>query len=416
MSVTLGVLVRGKDRSTRWGLGAVTLINFFLSHQGLTLVEDMNGGGFLARANATIIAAGLSVGVYLFWNTLHVVLPGLRTLAHRLVVLALALLFGVPLIIAASAHPNATGIAGMAALNTAIDARIADFERATADRFEATNQLQGLLTDLGVMVERFEADAKDEEKHGVFSGKGGPGAVLTALTRIASQLAGMKAAIEKYQSDANALLESAQGDLATMRETAGKDLPASQRLKLVRNTADQLRGKLLKMDTRPLSASLSRLVSNLPGEVGGMPTKLSDDTRLAKSQADALARLGSQIGETTKKLAQLGEALAASSPADIPVFGAVTPMHAMAAQWRNYTSVWAIAILIDMAPLLPLLFLVLATNERTRGELAEEAMASLTVRELLLSEVVKSMLKGPAQDAASVRALVNALLGREDRK
>jgi hypothetical protein len=153
----------------------------------------------------------------------------------------------------------------------------------------------------------------------------------------------------------------------------------------------------------------------LPGEVLSSSLKFSSDPNLAKSQKEALLRLSMQIGNSTGKLADLSTRLAEAALPDIPEFQDVTPMRAMLEHWRDYTSVWAIAILIDMAPLLPLLFLLCLTRERTRAELAREQIASLTVRELLLSSAAIALLRSNPLDASTIQSLTDEQFGREQK-
>lgn len=412
--MSIGSFIRGKDVATHRILLLLAIINGYCTFQGLSLVEELNDGGFLARAATTVIATGTSCGIYFYWHTLYLTLPALRTVRARAVMLLLALALGCPLVILASAHPNATGISGMAALNSAIQARITEFEQATGARYEATGHLQGLLTEISIVRDKLESDRTAESRHGSFSGKGGSGAVRDTLTRLITQFDGMQEALRRKQAENDALLVTAQAHLAAMREAASREMPPTQRLKAVRGIADGLRGKLARMDSRPLTSSMARILAALPSEVASSSLKFSSDPNLAKSQKEALLRLSTQIDISTGKLADLSAGLAETVLPTIPEFQAVTPMRAMWEHWRDYTSVWAIAILIDMAPLLPLLFLLCVTGERTRAELVREQIASLTVRELMLSNAAMLLLKSNV-DPQTIHALTNEQLGQEKR-
>jgi hypothetical protein len=413
--MNIGNFISGKDFVAQRILLLLAVINGYCTFQGLSLVEELNDGGFLARAATTIIATGTSCAIYFYWHSLYLTLPALRSTRTRAITLLLALVIGSPLIILASAHPNATGISGIAALNSAIQVKITEFEQATGARFEATGHLHALLTEISIARDKLDSDRTAENRHGLFSGKGGSGAVRETLSRIIVQLDGMQEALRRKQAENEVLLTAAQADLTAMREAAGRDVPSAQRVKTIRGIADVLRGKLVRMDSRPVTSSMARILTALPGEVLSSSLKFSSDPNLAKSQKEALLRLSMQIGNSTGKLADLSTRLAEAALPDIPEFQDVTPMRAMLEHWRDYTSVWAIAILIDMAPLLPLLFLLCLTRERTRAELAREQIASLTVRELLLSSAAIALLRSNPLDASTIQSLTDEQFGREQK-
>ncbi|MEJ0038754.1 MAG: hypothetical protein WDO68_22205 [Gammaproteobacteria bacterium] len=376
------------------------------------LAEDASD--FVGRASATIVAIGIAAGIWWVWHFLYGLIPRLRNTTARLGVLASVIPVTV-LIVAGSANPNAAAFSGRAAQNTAIDFQIVEFERAASLRGEAAHQLAGALTDLDAIITKIESDAKAELERGAISGVAKQGAVHDLLSRLGEQLSGLRATIQKQQDEGNIVLAAAQGDLAAMRETSGKGLPAAERMKLVGKSADALRQKLNSVDTRPLAASITRLVEGMPGEVSGLSMKLSDDPKVAARQREALDRLRGEIAGTTERLVMLSAKIAASTPPETPAFRPMTGTEALQVYWRSYTSTWAIAIALDLLPFFGWLWLLIVTSTTTRAERVREEIAGMTVEQAVYSNIASALLRVSNGDPQAAKAVIADLLGREGK-
>lgn len=370
------------------------------------LLENV-GKGFIARASATIIAIGLAFGIYWLWEFLYSLIPSLRDAKTRLGVFGLALL-ATALIIAASANPNASAISGASAQAMAIDAQIVSIEMVVAGHGEAAHQLAGVVTDFDAVVTKLASDAKAEFDHGAISGGRGPGAVHTVLTRLGGQLSDLRTSIQTQQETAQSTLQSARDDLAAMRATSG--LPLAERMQKVGASADALRAKLAALDTRPLAASVTRIVEAIPQEVSGAAVKLSNNADMAARQREALQRLRDDLAATTQRLIKIATALAQATPEAMPSFEPMTGAQAVRVHWRSYLSTWAIALALDLFPFFGLCLLLVTSASKSRSQHALDDLAHLSVQDLILSMNANDMLHGKPLDA--LRTLISGEAGR----
>jgi hypothetical protein len=405
---------RSQDRLTQWILLLLFPLNWFFIFRGLLLIEGLDGG-FVAKAAATLIATAIAIAIFFFWHRLFETLPRLRTSRARALTLALAFGIGGPLLLGASAHIMATSIAGAEAMNVDMEYNITELEHVTASRYEQTGQLKALQTDLTVALGHFDAEKDSESKGGILTGAGGGGAVVAAITQIERQLADLQKAVIDKQHENDALLLDAQASLKALRETAIKTTDPNERMRSARTIGDGLHGTLLRMDVRPLAATVSRTLTSFEASVSEN-FKLSANPSIAHQQKDSIVRLRSEVVSVTQKLARASAELASGSVAEVPEFRASTPMAAMLRRAFDFSSVWCAALLIDLAPLLPLLFGFIAITEKTSEETASEEMANLTLHELVLLLGALKQVRSDPLDERAVKALVAEHYGRRGQK
>lgn len=403
-----------KKTTTERCLFVVAGVAWFTIFRGLTSIEEMSGDGFVARAGATIIATGMSVGVYLFWTYLYELWPAMKTRGAKLRVAAAAAL-GLAVIICSSTHLAVTGIAGAEAESMALDDSIAAFEKAAADRANALTALGGYVTSLNAAARKFEDMAQAEWSRGSISAAPGGGAVFEATTRTAGTLIDMRLAVEKHQNEGAAILQSVRQDLQSMREIAGSGASMPERMKRLRTAADEVRPRLAQVSSKPLIASLTQTAAALPHEFDGAAFKLSANADIARNQRAGLERLHTQALATARQLTELGETFSGDVAA-LPEFRVATPMYAVVVYWRQFTTAYAIAIFLETAGLWPLLILMFSVGERTRADDVSDELSALTLHQLLLSKLGRAMLNGDTLDAKSVKALIASQLPTDNTK
>ncbi len=405
-------MIRGVDPGFHRLMFLLALISAFCSYQGLALVDEANGADFLDKAETTVAAAGMGIAIYLFWTSLYAIMPTLKTHWARAAVLTVALVIGFPVIIGSSSLPHAAGIDGKAAMHTEIDHRINGYEQATAAYGEAALKLTTFETDLTALINKLEADRKAEFETGAISGVPKEGAVYFVLTGAVGKLTDLRSSIGKQQVDGKALLDEAQKHLLALRAVPN-DLAPGERAKQVRAIADQLRAVLLRMDARPLAASVQRVLTGLPADIGGLSQKLSENGKVAQRQQEALARLRANVEAGTAKLAELASELTKAELAPVAEFTPISPMRAVAQHWRDYITAWAVGILIDIAGLFPLLFMMVGLSERTRREVGDDALGGMTLRELVQAKTAMDLLRTQPINGAARAQLINAQLGHD---
>ncbi len=392
----------------------LAIISGYASFQGLSLVQTLNGGGFLERAETTLFAFGISLAIYLVWVSLYKIMPTLKTRQGRIILLLAVLLVPVPMIIAGSSHPNAAGISGKAALSTHVNRKISEFDLATSLQYEQVKILAGLSMDLELAIGKFETIKSNEYKYGAYSGTSGTGAVYNSLVRITNSLEALKASVEAHQLSSKSLLKSAHNLLEKMRATSKQ--PSDQSMVNVSNLSDKLRSVLQDMDIRSISSSMGRILENIPKEASLLSGNLSSRPEIAKAQKKALERLQQEIRENIEQLGKLSVQLGKMEPLALPELKPITPMAAIRIYWLDYTTVWAIGILIDIAGLFPLIFFVIAKNEKTESENRREATLNLTLEQLLAAQIGQMQLKGIAFENNIIKKLNDDLLGIEQEK
>lgn len=368
---------------------------------------------FLDKANATLFSIGIMLAIGWLWHFLFTIAPSLKTLAGRLAVLAIAG-FTCVFVIAASASALAAAISGNDAVHHGIELQIADFEGVTSKRGEAVEGLAGALTDLGTIAGKFEADAAAELDRGAITGSRSAGAVHELLLRLTQQLRELQATLTTRQEESKTIMTAARAELAAMRATGGSGLSPTERMKIVSAAADRLRENLNRLDPRPLSAAMVRVLEGLNADVSNVSLALSKDPAIASQQRAAFERLRKHIASTTQPLAALGRTLADTALNELPAFQVLTGSEAIRLYWRSYLTTWAAALILDISPLIGLCLLLLAASEKTRAEVAGEQMLGLTVQELILLQGARASLDGV--DPRTLRMLLAALLGTEQKK
>jgi hypothetical protein len=400
------------DGFTSFALMVVAVVTAYGIYRWQIEAGGLENASFITKGGAVLFSTGIAVAVAWLWHALYAAVPYLRSMRSRLAVLGVALV-GTVFVCFASANSTAAAISGVDAVNHSIDVQIAAFERATSKRDEAANQIGGVITDLSAIISKLEADAKGEAERGTITGVASGGAVVRMLSQMALQLKELRTAILKHQEDGKATLATARDDLAAMRATSGAGLSPPERMKRVGAAADALREKLNRLDTRPLSAAMTRVIESMGGEAGSVALNLSLDPKIAQRQRVALDRLQKDIAATTQRLVALGHSLAAQELENVPGFRVMNGAEAVRVYWRSFITTWCASLLLDCMPFIGLGLLLLTAGTRSQADITRERLLGLTIEQLILLSAARSSLD--AVDRKVARDILASMFGDTQR-
>lgn len=398
-------LVRGRFGTLGVLLGLIAFGSAFFSFRGMAI----DATSFMETASASVYAILTGIGIYLFWTGALNIVPTLRSVKHRLLGWA-GVGAGLIAILLYSALMNATSFRGDAAREHHLLTSIKSAEANLDERYQAAQELLGLLPDLRNYGRRYAAFAEDEFERGIYSSAPGTGAVHVSLLAIASSLDNLALDIDSYETNAAAIYSRASARLTEMRRIRLTDEPLPERMRAIEQQFDLMGQDLADMDPRIPASATIRVSSSMVDEINVEGMTYSRNREVATRQRAALLSLRADVGRASENLRAAAATIADGELRLFERFQPLSATKAVLTYWAQYVPEIAGAIALDFSPLFLLILMCVGVYEKTREELKHDAFASITVEELIMAgaagDVVKrSHLSPRGMEAAAQRTL-----------
>lgn len=371
-------IVTGKDLRFSLILLILAFASGYFTFRGLAI----DASGFFEYAACSVFAIASGVMIFLFWTYALILVPRYKQV-RKIVVAWIVVVFGVFNILGTSSFLNGVGIVGDDALEDHTRAYVVSVEDALDRSYQRSLLVAGASLDLKAHHSRYDGFATSEFARGAFSqSSGGTGAVHRSLVSTAGRLGGLSEIADAYLEEAEAQHALATAQLVEMRRIELLELPLEERMRMIGPHSDIVQQALAKMDTSMFAALLTRAATILPTELE-VPQRLSRNTQVAQKQAEAIARLKSDLARTSQSLASLADTLVTGSD-DIGLkrFKAISAAKALLHHWDQYIPNIIAAVAIDLAALPVLLFFSLALSGKSEADIRIEKFKNTRLEDL----------------------------------
>lgn len=396
----IGQTVRGLETTTRFALAVLALASGVYTYLGVRGLLD--GDANFVFFAAIIYSAAVSVGIYVFWSYMMRLLPLMREMTQRLVMVAVMVL-GSVMIIAMSSWLNAAALAGSAALEQHMAVTLEDFagdlDQAHANALSA----QSLLPDVQRARERFATLASQEREAGALTGAAGAGSVVQLLSQMTSQLDALSNSITNSQGQAAQLFEQGSTHLSVMRELVSAPGPVQARADQFAAELVALTGVIASLQETSVAPSVRRAADDLSlGFIA--PVADGQSAGLVARQDQAMANIRASVAAQSEALSQAAQDIL-DQPAVAPRrFVPLSTAEAVLRYAGDFLPSWAGAISIDLLPVVLVLLLAVAHSAMRRDAAALDDAESMTAAEMMRAVALYQQMQAPQTMARPVPA------------
>ncbi|MEQ8694808.1 MAG: hypothetical protein RIC85_05800 [Gammaproteobacteria bacterium] len=370
---------------------AQTCVSGYTSFKGIELVVNADGDSWTNMTMAALLACVITMVLYTLWSRLIRDLPGLsRGLQQGLGGAVLATFLFMAL--GVSSVSTAIGIFGKQALRHELQVVIPEFEEANNQQYRNARLIGGFIPDLEHQQTRYRDKEEEETRTGSSTGSGGSGTVSLTYKAISKRFGAMADEVSATLQNAEALNQKAARQIEVLREIALRDVPVGKLSRIFQSEAHKLRTTLVEQDFSASVEALQRGLATLTGETEGR--KLSArSAKGRKHQAEALEKTRQDLERIAtamaSKLAELSAVSAAVSPKSEPTT-IVTAIFRYASDFAVY---WAIALCLDLAPLVLLAARMIPSLTLSTEEQRMHRILDVRVGDQLDLEEAKNVLR-----------------------
>ncbi len=283
-----------------------------------------------------------------------------RAQGTQLVGLSMLMLPFLGLVFLVSTWTNAAAIVGGPALNMHNRVFLDEYAQALESVNRQVDASEQTLAAIRTEAATFRADVEGEIADGRLTGYAGRGVVAGTLEQIADKLDGMVAEAEGAavtMVDVSQVAGAAFSELQAHLDS-GRNDP-----EFVKAHVEQIRQAVIEMDEKSSAAVLAAMLPTIRGGIS-FPAANGGTTKLRDRQADAFDRsVKPRVEHTFQTLEDLAVKTAGET-VDLPKFEHLTAPEAAMLYARQFPIYWAMAIAIDI---MPLMFLLLVTVSTPRG-------------------------------------------------
>lgn len=362
-------------------LFVITAVSGFASFKGLGLAAEMAGGGWTALAMAFVIATGISIALFTIWRRIFKSVPRLPRGPAQWLAGGVTIVF-VALVLSVSSVSTVMGVAGKAALQHGLAATIAKSEEVKDRLYGRTRMIEGVLPDLKREEARYLAWEQEERSSGNRTCAGGKGTVSVTLGVVAGQFAALGEEVGTALGRAEFLSQQAGGQIDRLREIAGSDMALAPKSRHFAADANRLRATFVEMEGLRTAAALKRGLVSVRKETEGR--NLTAGTRACRErQAKALLDIADDLEKTAARLSAALDEIEALPPAALPNGEALTAVSAVFRYAWDISVFWAMAISLDLSPLLLLAYVMVPRVTLSEKELSDRRRLALRVADIL---------------------------------
>ncbi|GGA36869.1 hypothetical protein [Pelagibacterium lentulum] len=401
----IGQTVKGLETTTRFALAVLALASGVYTYLGVRGLLD--GDANFVFFAAIIYSAAVSVGIYVFWSYMMRLLPLMREMSQRLVMIAVMLL-GSVMIIAMSSWLNAAALAGSAALEQHMAVTLEDFagdlDQAHANALSA----QSLLPDVQRASERFSTLAAQERDGGALTGAAGAGSVVQLLSQMSSQLTALGNSITASQGRVADLFETGTQHLAAMRELVSASGPVQPRADRFAEELVNLTGVIAALQETSVAPSVRRAAEDLSlGFIA--PVADGQSASLVFRQDQAMANIRSSVEAQSAALAQAADEILSQPAVEPRRFVPLSTAEAVLRYASDFLPSWAGAISIDLLPVVLVLLLAVAHSAMRRDAASLDDAESLTAADMMRAVALHNqMLASMPREQKQVEEIADA--------
>lgn len=407
MSNILKDIEDGGSPLVKTGVACNGGISGMLTYAGMSIDAET----FREVSLAATFSVAMMILTIMFWRVLLALTPRLKTTRD----ITMTALLSLPFLLAIfgfSGWNNVKGVSGRAALELHMQDGITEFEAAFDQAYADANALKTTGMDLSREARSFHADGDEEFETGGFSGHPGKGLIESVFHSVGDGFEDSARTVADLSQKNDESLVQAQIHLDKMRKIAASNIPLQERMRLMAEQSDKIRGLLIELDTRPAALTILRGLKGLKQNVS-LRSNFSKNPATARRQKQALETIERNIEATTKTINKPFKTLSLTERADPPSFQKISASEAVAKAWPVFIGGIAGGIALDIFPAILVIYYLIALRTTSARERKLSVIMDMPLKDVLRGVVAKDLFKGNSLSREEAEFVFGEMLGRE---